>query len=221
MSDQLLAAVERLPWASQFKPEQTAPADFFVAPDFAVSVPMMTQVRPQSYAEFKDCQVVKLPYAGGEASMLVVLPRTRDGLAALEARLTPARLAEWRAALAERNVRVCLPKFKLTWGTFELHGPLQALGMVDAFSEARADFSGMDGRPHWLYLGLVLHKAFVEVNEEGTEAAAATAVVTKARAMPVPIPEFRANHPFLFLIPEEQTGAILFLGRVADPTKTE
>lgn len=208
-------------WASQFKPEQTAPADFFVTPEVPVPVPLMTQTRQYPYAEFKDCQVVKLPYVGGDVSMLVVLPKEKDGLAALEAQLTPARLAEWRAALTERNVRVFLPKFKLTWGTFRLNEPLQALGMLDAFSETRADFSGMDGRPDWLYIKLVLHKAFVEVNEEGTEAAAATAVVMKVKSMPVPPMEFRADHPFLFLIQEEQAGAILFMGRVVDPTKAE
>ena len=119
-------------------------------------------------------------------------------------------------------MRLFLPKFKLTWGTRELKGPLMALGMADAFSDAKADFSGMDGHPHWLYVGRVLHKAFVEVNEEGTEAAAATAVVVKARAMRPPTPpEFRADHPFLFLIQEEETGTILFLGRMVDPTKAE
>ena len=154
--------------------------------------------------------------------MLVVLPRAKDGLAALEAQLTPEELAGWRAPLNEQKVCVYLPKFKLTWGATRLNAFLQALGMVAAFNDARADFSGMDGQQNWLYIGLVLHKAFVEVNEEGTEAAAATAVVTKARAVrPTSPPEFRADHPFLFLIQEEETGAILFLGRMADPTKTE
>ena len=208
-------------WASQFKSEQTAPADFFVTPESPVQVPLMVQARKLPYAEFEDCQVVKLSYAGGAVSMLVVLPQEKDGLAAIESLLSPEKLSEWRAALAEREVRVFLPKFKLTWGAARLNEPLQALGMRDAFSETRADFSGMDGQPHWLFIGLVLHKAFVEVNEEGTEAAAATAVVTKARAMPVPTPEFRADHPFLFLIQEEETGTILFLGRMADPSKTE
>ena len=208
-------------WASPFKPEQTTPADFFVTPEAPVPAPLMTQTRRFPYAEFDDCQVLKLPYVGGDVSMLVVLPREKDGLAVLEAQLTPEKLAEWRADLVEREVRVFLPKFKLTWGAARLNQPLLALGMADAFSETRANFSGMDGQLNWLYIGLVLHKAFVEVNEEGTEAAAATAVVMKARAMPVPPPVFRADHPFLFLIQEEETGAILFLGRVVDPTKSE
>ena len=93
--------------------------------------------------------------------------------------------------------------------------------MVDAFSNTKADFSGMDGRPDWLYVGWVLHKAFVEVNEEGTEAAAATAVGMKHRSIPQPPPEFRADHPFLFWIQDDRTGSLLFLGRMADPSKTE
>ena len=209
-------------WASPFKPEQTAPADFFVTPETPVQAPLMVQTRKFPYAEFDGCQVVKLPYAGNGLSMLVVLPRAKAGLAALEAQLTPEELSGWRAQLNEQKVCVYLPKFKLTWGAIRLNAFLQALGMADAFSDARADFSGMDGQRNWLYIGLVLHKAFVEVNEEGTEAAAATAVVTKARVVrPTPPPEFRADHPFLVLIQEEETGAILFLGRMADPTKTE
>ena len=209
-------------WAAPFPPEQTAPADFHVAAGSVVQVPLMSQTRRAFYGEFDGCQVVQLPYAGGDLSMLVVLPREQDGLAALEAKLTPERLAEWRAGLGEREVRVFLPKFKMTWGAFGLTGPLKALGMADAFSDTAADFSGMDGRLHWLYIGAVLHKAFVEVNEEGTEAAAATAVVMRVRAMrPATPPDFRADHPFLFLIQEEETGAILFMGRVADPSKTE
>ncbi len=207
-------------WAVPFKSAQTAPADFFVIPEAPVQVPLMNQTRRAFYGEFDDCQVVKLPYAGNGLSMLVVLPKAKDGLAALEAQLTPERLAGWREALHEQPVCVYLPKFKLTWGATKLNDPLQALGMPDAFNYRTADFSGMDGRTNWLYIGLVLHKAFVEVNEEGTEAAAATAVVMKERAMrPAAPPEFRADHPFLFLIQEEETGAILFLGRMADPAQ--
>jgi serpin B len=94
------------------------------------------------------------------------------------------------------------------------------MGMVDAFSDSKANFAGMDGRPDWLYISAVIHKAFVDVNEEGTEAAAATAVIMKARGMPAPPPVFRADHPFVFLIQENRTGSILFMGRVKDPTMT-
>ncbi len=208
-------------WANSFKPERTAPGDFFVSPDAAVKIPMMSQTHRFPYAEFDDCQILQLPFVGNEVSMLVLLPKDRDGLGGIEARLTPDLLAIWRERLAEREVHVFLPKFKMTWGAVRLNGSLQALGMVDAFSNTKADFSGMDGRPDWLYVGWVLHKAFVEVNEEGTEAAAATAVGMKHRSIPQPPPEFRADHPFLFWIQDDRTGSLLFLGRMADPSKTE
>ncbi len=208
-------------WASRFDAARTEVADFQVSADSTAKVAMMAQTRKFPYAETDECQVVKLPYAGGDLSMMVVLPREPDGLAALEAQLSPERLAEWTSQLAEREVRVQLPKFKMTWGAAELNGRLKALGMRDAFDGNRADFSGMDGKTDWLYIGLVLHKAFVDVNEEGTEAAAATAVAMRVKSMSRPPVEFRADHPFLFLIQEEETGTILFLGRVADPTKAE
>jgi len=106
----------------------------------------------------------------------------------------------------------CLPRFKVT-GAFELSQALISLGMVDAFG--RADFSGMDGTQS-LFISAVVHQAFVEVNEEGAEAAAATAVIL-ARGLPAPAPVFRADHPFLFLLRDRRTGGILFMGRVADP----
>lgn len=208
-------------WASRFSRQQTEKSVFHVSPAATVPAAMMSQTHRFPYAEFDDGQIVKLPYADGGLSMWVVLPKETGGLGAIESRLSPDLLAEWRERLAEREVRVYLPKFKITWGAFALNKPLKALGMVAAFSAARADFSGMDGQLHGLYIGLVLHKAFVEVNEEGTEAAAATAVVMKARGIPSPPLEFRADHPFLFLIQEESTGSLLFLGRLADPTITD
>lgn len=112
-------------------------------------------------------------------------------------------------------MRVFLPKFNVTWGTFELKESLQALGMRDAFVSGRADFSGMDGTKR-LFIGRVLHKASIEVNEKGAEAAAATAVVMM-RA-PERTHTFRADHPFLLLICDNSTGSILFLGRIVDPS---
>jgi serpin B len=121
--------------------------------------------------------------------------------------------------MRNQQVDVALPKFKMSSG-FMLAQVLAALGVKDAFDPERADFSGMDGRSHWLYVSAVLHKAYIDVNEKGTEAAAATAVVMMARgaARPVEPPrEFRADHPFLFLIRDSTTGSILFMGRVAKP----
>jgi serpin B len=159
--------------------------------------------------------VLELPYAGEALSMLVLLPKERDGLGRLEDALTADTLARWTTGLRKRDVAVTLPKFKLTC-QFRLDKVLQAMGMVDAFSVRVADFSGMTGSPD-LFISAVIHKAFVDVNEEGTEAAAATAVVMTLRGMPAPPVVFRADHPFLFLIQHKPSGSILFMGRVSDP----
>jgi serpin B len=205
-------------WASQFKKSATHDAPFHGTPGSSIKVPMMTQQHRFRYGERDDLQILELPYAGKELSLVVLLPRRVDGLRELEGALTAEGLADWTGRLRGQEVVVFLPRFKLI-SQFRVDAALQALGMVDAFSPGKADFAGMDGKPHWLYIGAVLHKAFVDVNEEGTEAAAATGVVvgiTSARVQP---PTFRADRPFLFLIRDNQTGSILFMGRVVDPTR--
>jgi serine protease inhibitor len=149
--------------------------------------------------------------------MLVLLPSEVDGMGELEAALTLENLDRWTTNLRKRRVRVFLPKFKMS-SQFTLNNTLIAMGMADAFNMGKADFSGMDGRKAWLYIAAAIHKAFIEVSEEGTEAAAATAVIMGVRSMPLPPPTFRADHPFLFLIRENSTGSLLFLGRMADPS---
>jgi serpin B len=149
--------------------------------------------------------------------MVVLLPKAKGGLAALEASLSAEKLAEWVSKVRRREVQVTLPRFKTT-AEFSLKDPLVAMGMTDAFDSGRADFSGMTGARD-LFISAVIHKAFVDTNEEGTEAAAATAVVARMTAVAEPPPVFRADHPFLFLIRDTETGAILFLGRILDPTK--
>jgi serpin B len=199
-------------WASQFDPEDTDDAPFYRLAGDAVKAPMMRQKARFGYRETDDLQVLELPYVGGDLSMLVLLPCERDGLPALEAALTVDNLALWTQGLRPTEVLVLLPRFKLS-GQFDLGETLQAMGMVDAFYAA--DFSGMTGRRN-LFISAVVHKSFVDVNEEGTEAAAATAVVMSRGFSPSPL--FVADHPFLFLIRENTTGSILFLGRVVDPT---
>jgi serpin B len=203
-------------WEHQFKAERTEKKPF-ITRGGKVRVPMMTQTRDFNYAETDGVQLLELPYVGNELSMLVILPKENVNLADVERELTAERLESWKNQLRMRKVRVLLPKFKMTWGAFEMSAALKALGMVDAFS-GKADFSGMDGT-HWLSIAAVLHKAFVEVNEEGTEAAAATAVVMGLTAVAAPPPVFNADHPFLFLIQEKETGSILFMGRVMDPSE--
>lgn len=205
-------------WEFQFETDQTKIGPFYLSPQKSVQAPLMTQKQEFRYAEFKSLQMLELPYTGNRLSMIVLLPRNTDGLELLESSLTAENLNLWNRSLRKRKVVVSLPKFKMT-SMFRLDEALKSMGMVDAFS-MKANFSGMDGRTNWLYIGAVLHKAFVDVNEEGTEAAAATAVVMKARAIPSAPKIFRADHPFIFLIQENTTGSILFMGRVSDPTKT-
>lgn len=199
-------------WAHQFDPEDTDDGPFYLATGDVVSVPLMRQKARFGYQATKDLQVLELPYVGEDLSMLVLLPQERDGLPSLEAALTVENLALWTQDLEPVTVQVWLPRFKLS-GEFDLGETLEAMGMVDAFHAA--DFSGMTGQRD-LFISAVVHKAFVDVNEEGTEAAAATAVVMGRGISPSPI--FCADHPFLFLIRENSSGSVLFLGRVVDPT---
>jgi serpin B len=204
-------------WASQFEPDLTEERPFWLSTGEAVEAPLMRQTGEFGYAERDGLQILELPYIGGDLSMVALLPREMDGLASLEDRLTTETLNRWTTGLQPTEVKLFLPKFKMTFAV-RLDETLKALGMVDAFSRNSANFAGMDGTRE-LYMAAVLHKAFVEVNEEGTEAAAATAVVMKLRSVPTPPPVFRADHPFLFLIRENSTGSILFLGRVTNPAQ--
>jgi len=204
-------------WASQFDPGVTRNHFFHLASGPATTAKFMNREGDYPYSETPDLQALELPYIGGRLSMVVLLPRAADGLAALERELTEAKLQQWTGALLPRKVLVLLPKFKLT-REFSLRKTLTAMGMTDAFNPLKADFSGMDGQTNWLYISDVVHKAFVDVNEEGTEAAAATAVISVLGVEPVGL-EFDADHPFLFLIRDNHTGSILFIGRVMDPTE--
>jgi serine protease inhibitor len=160
-----------------------------------------------------------MPYVQGggrELSMLVLLPKG-DNLAQVEESLSAERLEALRAELSEQRVLVYFPKFRLETG-YSLADTLKAMGMPTAFNGDEADFSGMDGHRN-LYISGVFHKAFIEVDEQGTEAAAATAVVMtlSAHMQEETPPVFRADHPFIFLILDSETGNILFMGRVTDP----
>jgi serpin B len=156
---------------------------------------------------------VELPYKGGQLAMLILAPRD-DRAAAFEAALSAAALDGVTAALAEREVLLRLPKFKLS-AKFKLKPTLAGLGMPAAFS-SEADFSGIDGTRQ-LAISDVIHQAFVAVDEKGTEAAAATAVVAPPPSIPQVEVELNLDRPFLFLIRDAPTGAVLFMGRLADP----
>jgi serpin B len=206
-------------WASKFQASLTRSGPFLISPGRSVPISLMKQEGEFRYGEVESIQVLELPYLGRTLSMLILLPREKDGLKQLEHSLSVENLARWRNALREQEVEVYLPRFRTTC-TFRLDQTLSAMGMADAFDANKADFSGMDGRPGWLCLGAVLHKTYVDVSEEGTEAAAATPVMAQPTAAEGQPPVFRADHPFLFAICEAQNGTVLFFGRLADPTMT-
>jgi serpin B len=180
-----------------------------------VQVPMMHQLGQFAYAAADELDLLELPYAGDRLSMVVLLPKHHGGLPNLEQSLTTEKLERWLGQLRPQPVRVSLPRFELG-SRFDLSSTLEALGMTDAFDGRRADFSGMTGQRE-LWIGPVIHEAKVEVNEQGTEAAAATAVKMKRGTAP---PAFVADHPFLFLIRDRHSGSILFMGRVANPRES-
>ena len=204
-------------WESPFMKEATKEAPFWVTPELSVDVPMMSQEEAFKYADTEEMQIVQLPYAGDDLSMIILLPREIDGLPQLETILSLENLDEWLLSLHKRNVIVHLPRFKIT-SQFSLAQTLASMGMSDAFDANNADFSGMDGTRS-LFISAVVHKAFVDVNEEGTEAAAATGVVVGVTSVPAPPPIFKADHPFIFFIRDNDSGSVLFFGRVADPTE--
>jgi serpin B len=202
-------------WTRQFKESATKENKFWIAPDKAIMVPLMTQEDDFAYGENENMQILELPYVGNSLSMIILLPKTIDGLSELETTLTVENLTLWTGLLSTREIRIYLPKCKMT-SAFSLKQTLSAMGMPDVFTP-KADFSGMTGNKD-LFISAVIHKAFVDIHEEGTEAAAATAVTMRMTAMRTPPSEFRADHPFLFLIRHNPSGSILFLGRVTDPT---
>ncbi len=208
-------------WANPFKKNLTKDEDFRLAAQQKIKAPLMHMRHRFRYATADGLQILELPYGDGSLSMIALLPEKQDGLADLEARLTFGNWQQWTNGLVSQEVIVFLPRFKST-SQFELNPLLQSMGMTSAFSPRSADFSGMTGARD-LFISAVLHKAFVDVNEEGTEAAAATGIVMRPTAVRLPRPTqppvFRADHPFVFAIRDNRNGALLFLGRLADPTQ--
>jgi serpin B len=214
-------------WASKFEKNNTRPEDFTLASGQKIPAPTMYQRGDFWLQEEEGLQVLQLPYDGGATSMHVLLPTRANALTALEQKLSAENLTLWTAGrrmLPLSEVKVWLPKFKFTVPT-ELAGVLQKMGLHEAFDMQKANFKRMTDHPEGVFISRVIHKAFVETDEVGTEAAAATAVIGFAAAAPgqvshdVRVKEFRADHPFLFVIKHEQTGALLFVGRVLDPTQ--
>ena len=201
-------------WAMPFDERGTEDAPFTLLSGEKVTVPMMRRTEEFGYLKGEGFQALEMRYRGGAFSMFVFLPAKTDGLPEFEKSLAADKLAAWMGGTSVKEVAVSLPQFKLT-SAFRLDEALKALGLGDPFGVG-ADFSGMNGRKD-LFIGAVLHKAFVDVNEAGTEAAAATAVEMKKSEPMGPPPVFRADHPFLFLIRHNPSGSILFLGRLVNP----
>lgn len=206
-------------WESPFNKDNSSEEPFLCGRGNTVSTPMMHQRATFRYAAPGPVQLLEMPYSGRDVAMLVVLPARGVLLSAVEKSLDARTLALWDQALAARKVEVFLPRFRET-SSFRMDRTLKEMGMTDAFNQQLADFSGMTEGRNELYIGAVVHKAFLEVNEKGTEAAAATAVIMQLKsAMPEPVPVFRADRPFLFMIREKSTGRILFIGRLNDPSE--
>jgi len=202
-------------WLNKFDKDLTTDKDFELSDGTIISVPMMTLYETKlkfNYTETNDLQILELPYKGSKLSMIIVLPK-ENNISIAEKKLSRKNLYKWINSMNETNIEILLPKFKLET-EYSLKNYLANLGMVSPFT-LNADFSGMTGKKD-LFIEKIKHKAFLEVNEEGTEAAAATSVHMALTALPE-YTVFNADHPFIFLILHKETGNILFMGRLSNP----
>jgi serpin B len=214
-------------WEERFKPEDTKHEDFRLFGAGTIKTPLMHIMKGFNYFDGGSFQALEIPYKKKELSMIVLLPTAMEGLSAFEQSLTPATMQQLLGQLQPASeVIVTMPKFKME-AQFGLKNTLIEMGMKEAFDVKMADFSGLASRETMqhdgnLSISAVIHKAYVDVNEEGTEAAAATAVGVIALAArptpPTPPIIFRADHPFMFLIRDNRSGSILFIGRVTNPS---
>ena len=206
-------------WKIQFDVQNTVSRTFHLTTTKTMTTNMMNlSGKKFNHAAVSslNCTIVELPYVGNEVSMYILLPNSINGLAALESQLTSAKLNNAISMMISKKVDVFMPKFSMTLN-IELNDMLKDLGMWDVFGNA--DLSGIDGT-HSMFVSSVVHKAYIDVNEEGTEAAAATGVAT-GRSFFQPRTLFKADHPFLFFIREKVTGSILFSGRVVTPPQAD
>ncbi len=206
-------------WLSKFLGEDTYERDFYVSPGETIKVDMMRQGMMGVIEDYHGvARVLELPYLGNEVSMFIFLPDPGE-MAELENNMTIEQVDSWMASRTStpQHIHVSLPKFKVET-EYTLNDILSDMGMPLLFNPGLADLSGMIGYMG-LYVSLVVHKAFVAVDEEGTEAAAATGVVCRFTSAPMYDDYFMANHPFIFTICENSTDAILFMGRINYPSK--
>jgi len=202
-------------WAKAFAERKTEPALFTTSAGVERAVPMMHRLGEYGYAETEALQAVRLDYRGGQLAMILLLPKDEGGLPALEASLRPELLRQLPQTMRPATVDLRLPRFQID-RRYRLDAPLRRAGMIDAFDAGRADFSGIAAEP--MFVSAVLHQAGITVDERGTEASAATAVQLAKLGYLEADATFTADRPFLFLIRHRDTGAVLFLGRVDDPS---
>jgi Serine protease inhibitor len=206
------------PWQRPFYPEATEEGDFSRPDGTGVKASFMNQTDEMAYGAGDGWQAVELPYRGNEFALLAIVPD--DGrFAEIEEGFDSRKLQQVVDSLASRLVALALPKFEMS-SDISLRGALEALGMTQAFQLGVADLSAMDGVPHNLFVSGIFHQGFIAVDEEGTKAAAATAVVVAGAATTeIQLPfELRIDRPFLWVIRDVPTGTVLFVGQVADPS---
>ena len=204
-------------WVTQFSVEDTRESDFWTSSN-SIRTDFMNVRGTFNYTEGDGVQILKMPYKGDRLSMLVILPSERDGIRELQKTLSSELMQKWQQGLTEKEVIVSIPKFEMNTH-YEIGDSLWHLGMTDVFKAETADLSGIaDVSARNLYVSKAIQDAYVKVNEEGTEAAAVTTIVILADSLPPPPPRFIADHPFIFVIQDDESGIILFMGRVSDPS---
>lgn len=201
-------------WQAQFMAESTREEPFTLLDGSKTAVQMMHNSTSLRYARSADFQAVEIPYEGNKLAMLVVVPN-QGQFAQVESALDAAQIASIIESLSGYEVNLGLPRFKVE-SSYNLVAPLQTLGLENAFIPGKADFSGMDGTDD-LYISTIEHKAYINVDEKGTEAAAATAVVVAMKAMPAEVITLTIDRPFLYFILDRQTSSLLFMGRLVKP----
>ncbi|MBL9026618.1 MAG: serpin family protein [Myxococcales bacterium] len=212
-------------WENPFEKDRTQAAAFSTTKADKVQVPTMNQTAFYKYAKKDGVQALEIPYKGGSMSMVIVLPDAVDGLGALEKSFDAKKLDDLAKSMKGEQVFAQIPKFEIApQSSLSLGDHLVEMGMKTAFDRKKADFTLIANPPSpddRLYIGKVFHKGFIKVDEKGTEAAAATAVAMPraGSAAPAKPTEFKADHPFLYVIRDNASGLVLFMGRVSDPTK--
>ena len=206
-------------WLTQFSEEDTIQKDFWTGIEYVEADFMNIFSTRFNYTIVNGTQILQLPYEGDRLSMLLILPNDLNGISGLEESLSTVMIKEWRDALYETDVDISIPKFEIKT-TYGLNEPLRELGMTDVFNAIKANLSGIIDSSKTvgnIYVSQATQDAYVKVNEEGTEAAAVTTMIITDESSSLMLPHFNADHPFLFLIQDDQSGTILFMGKIVYP----